>query len=326
MLLSPYFFRHPSPVLSAPTRYLLSDFHALGQRYDVHYSLPEGDGGEDDPCLMQGHISEHRLAPGFSLVNSDVQAFHTYRADSLDMPDLTLALVLQGQASITYTRTQPLQPGACITALCGDGRPMSALHRGGAHLRGLNLSLRRPQDVGDEALAELIEARLRGHGSALSCWALPAHLLAGIEDMLSGRWQGTLQHLLCQGLSLQLLSHGLASFDSLPAPSSGLCPRDRLMLERVREHLHQQPGDEHDLTELARLACMSSSSLRSKFRALYGETVFGYLRNRRLDQARQLLEQGWQIQQAAHHVGYRHASNFATAFRQRFGHAPRETA
>lgn len=309
--------------MSAPTRYLLSDFHALGHRYNVHYSLPEGDGGEDDPCLMQGRISEHGLAPGFSLVHSDVQPYHTFRADSLDMPGLSLALVLDGEATISYTAVQRLQPGTCMTTLCADGRPMSALHRRGANLRGLNLAVRQPEDVGEEALADLIQARLRSHGSVLSHWQLPAYLLAGIEELLAARWQGPLQHILCQGVSLQLLAHALAQFEPKPT-SSTLCARDRLMLERVREHLHLQPGDDHNLADLARLACMSSSSLRGKFRLLYGQSVFAYLRDRRLDQARQLLNEGWRIQQAAHYVGYRHASNFATAFRQRFGQSPRE--
>ena len=67
---------------------------------------------------------------------------------------------------------------------------------------------------------------------------------------------------------------------------------------------------------------MSPSTLRAKFQAAYRQSVFSWLRERRLEVARQHLAQGWSVQQAAHFVGYRHAINFATAFRERYGVAP----
>lgn len=68
---------------------------------------------------------------------------------------------------------------------------------------------------------------------------------------------------------------------------------------------------------------MSPSGLRSKFRATYGLSVFGYLRKCRLNLAWHYLEQGYSVQQAAHRSGYRHATNFATAFRRQFGVSPK---
>ena len=44
----------------------------------------------------------------------------------------------------------------------------------------------------------------------------------------------------------------------------------------------------------------------------------------RLQLACEQLRQGCSVQQAAHFVGYRHATNFATAFRARYGIAPSE--
>ena len=90
----------------------------------------------------------------------------------------------------------------------------------------------------------------------------------------------------------------------------------------MRERLHDAPGEDHTLEALAKLACMSPSTLRAKFQAAYRQSVFSWLRERRLEVARQHLAQGWSVQQAAHFVGYRHATNFATAFRERYGVAP----
>lgn len=311
---------HPIPRLDQ--RYYLRDFRQLGERHAVRYSLP-GAGNEDDAtCLMQGLIAEHRLPGGLVLVSSDVLPFHSYRADSLRMPCLGLALLLEGSAALSFTRDQSLLPGHCVTSLCADDRPMSALHLAGARLRGLNLALQTPEQLSDERLAQLLHDALRRRGSQMNGMSLPMNVRLAIDDLLGGRWQGSLQNLLCQGVALQLLAHALAGLESAREQAGHLGSRDRRLLERVRERLHQAPGEEHSLTELAQLACMSSSSLRSKFRAAYGQTVFGYLRERRLQVAHGRLQQGWSVQQAAHFVGYRHASNFATAFRQRFGVAP----
>ncbi|PLV54487.1 helix-turn-helix transcriptional regulator [Erwinia sp. B116] len=101
-----------------------------------------------------------------------------------------------------------------------------------------------------------------------------------------------------------------------------LPPGERARLEQVRQLIAASPEQPHTLAELARAAAMSPSSLRSKFRQAYGDSVFNYLRDCRLAQARRYLQQGHSVQQAAWMSGYQHASNFATAFRRRYGVAP----
>ena len=123
-------------------------------------------------------------------------------------------------------------------------------------------------------------------------------------------------------MGAQLLAHALASLDQAPPADQSLSQRDRQLLERVRERLHDAPGEDHTLEALAKLACMSPSTLRAT-RPPTGNRCSA-AGERRLEVARQHLAQGWSVQQAAHFVGYRHATNFATAFRERYGVAPSE--
>ncbi len=95
-------------------------------------------------------------------------------------------------------------------------------------------------------------------------------------------------------------------------------------LEAVRKRLNTSPQVVHPLSELARLACMSPSSLRQKFRVAYGKSLGHYQRECRMQCAQQALLQGMSIQQVAHRVGYAHACNFATAYRRHFGLSPQE--
>nr|WP_243402743.1 helix-turn-helix domain-containing protein [Stenotrophomonas sp. SPM] len=51
--------------------------------------------------------------------------------------------------------------------------------------------------------------------------------------------------------------------------------------------------------------------------------MFDYLQEQRMHHAEQgLRERGWSVEQAAAATGYRHPSNFAAAFRKRFGLVP----
>ena len=68
----------------------------------------------------------------------------------------------------------------------------------------------------------------------------------------------------------------------------------------------------------------SALMLQRQFRAVFGTTVFAYLRECRLLRARRALEHdGVTVGQAAMVAGYTSAANFATAYKRRFGHAPK---
>lgn len=79
------------------------------------------------------------------------------------------------------------------------------------------------------------------------------------------------------------------------------------------------------LAVLARQVGTNPRRLNEAFRAHLGETVFGFLREARLKEAHRLLvETALPIAEVGARIGYPQAANFATAFRERFGVAPRQ--
>ena len=78
------------------------------------------------------------------------------------------------------------------------------------------------------------------------------------------------------------------------------------------------------LDALARQAGTNANTLQRHVRAVYGTTVFDFVREHRLQRARHALEQdGLTVGQAALVAGYNSAANFATAYRKRFGLPPK---
>lgn len=78
------------------------------------------------------------------------------------------------------------------------------------------------------------------------------------------------------------------------------------------------------LLEQMNQAGTNDYKLKIGFRQVFGTTVFGYLRNQRMEQARQLLlEKQMNVSEVAQTVGYTSFSRFSTAFKHYFGITPK---
>ncbi|UOQ52045.1 helix-turn-helix transcriptional regulator [Hymenobacter cellulosivorans] len=104
---------------------------------------------------------------------------------------------------------------------------------------------------------------------------------------------------------------------------SGASSRDRDTLHAIRDFLDTHYAEPPSLLELARLFGTNDFKLKKGFRELFGTTVFGYIAERRLTVAWQLLTLTDQpVQEVAESVGFGNPAHFATAFRRKFGLSP----
>lgn len=109
------------------------------------------------------------------------------------------------------------------------------------------------------------------------------------------------------------------------APPCQSCrPCELAIIESVAEYLEANLAEDHSLAALARRHFINECKLKKGFREHYGTTVFGYLRRRRMEQARILLGGGEaSVLAVANAVGYANPSHFARAFREVHGINPR---
>ncbi|MNI51276.1 Regulatory protein PchR [compost metagenome] len=83
--------------------------------------------------------------------------------------------------------------------------------------------------------------------------------------------------------------------------------------------------DPPSLLELSRLVGLNDYKLKIGFKNEYGNTVFGYLREKRMEHALYLLQKGdISVSRAASLVGYANFSHFAEVFRKYYGFNPSE--
>lgn len=94
---------------------------------------------------------------------------------------------------------------------------------------------------------------------------------------------------------------------------------------RVQHYLLEHLDAHHSLLELAHLAHTNRNKLNRLFQALFGMSVFDWLREQRLQKAAELLRTtSLQIQEIGRSVGYANQAHFTTQFKQRFQVPPRQ--
>lgn len=135
-----------------------------------------------------------------------------------------------------------------------------------------------------------------------------------------------MQQLYLESKVLELLTAQLVVWsDQRPKPMSlWLCPEDMGRLHQARDILMQQMKTPPSLSELARLVGLNERKLKQGFRQLFNTTVFGYLQNYRMNQAKKLLhDPSLTIAGVATKVGYKNPAAFSSAFRRQFSVSPK---
>lgn len=148
-----------------------------------------------------------------------------------------------------------------------------------------------------------------------------------LHQMLQCPHQGAIKQMYLEGKVLELAALQFAQFteaDKL-SRSEPLLNRDDIdRLHHAKEILITQFNHPPSILSLARQVGLNDFKLKQGFRQAFGTTVFGYLRNYRLEQARLLLLEGeLSVQQVSRAIGYTHSGYFAKAFKQKFGVSPK---
>jgi len=306
------------------------DFLAFGREYGISYRFPGVDGHDapdDDSIIARGWINETPLPSGFRFTYSNLTISHSYESVSLGHAPLLMVIVLEGRVRLSVGSVQrELGSGMAASLQLRPEYALAAYQPAGQRLKTIVLAFDPGGPLPAQTEQGSLRALLRGVQDPVVLWDIPPVLMTSLEQSFGVRLPELQKTLVLEGLALQLVGYGLP--EQVPAieRKSRATTQEYQRLEVIRQLLEFAPTENYSLTDLASRAAMSPSSLRSKFRAAYGLSVFGYLRKCRLNLAWHYLEQGYSVQQAAHRSGYRHATNFATAFRRQFGVSPKTVA
>ncbi|MEM1044997.1 MAG: AraC family transcriptional regulator [Pseudomonadota bacterium] len=281
--------------------------------------------GDRESPQFEGRIGFQALPSGISLFTSDVVSLHDAEHRGVANRSLNMAFILEaGGADCSFGLERPVSMDRDMASIVSipDSAPIAGRYQAGRRLRSVLLRTR-PEDITDEALAEQVETVLRS--TTVSQLPVTPGLLPLAQEIAMPSHDGVVGRLFAESCAQKLLACALLTLGSKgDADHPRLSRRDLAGLRRVRDMILANPASHFTLDEFAREAGMSMTVLKAKFSTAYGQSVFSFLRDARLHHAKDGLEkEGWTVSQAAHFVGYRHHSNFSTAFRRRYGVSPK---
>lgn len=292
----------------------------LGQRFGIDYRIRNAPAGAS---VATGSVRDVALPQAMHLTLSDLCVNCAYSSASRQTAPWFISVVLEGHISACLgSQRIELNAGDGMCVHFTTEQPLTVFQPAQARLHTVNLAV---------LATNTLDLPSAPPSPGLYHWRLSTAFTQLLRDTAAEPLANWRQPLIWQGLALQLLGEGLPNCvrqdpaKPLAAQPQPVIPaRDEARLAALHTRLASHPERTYCLSELAREVAMSPSSLRQKFRARYGCSIFDHLRQCRLARAYQALQRGMSVQQAAHTCGYRHATNFATAFRRRFGIAPHD--
>jgi AraC-like DNA-binding protein len=146
-----------------------------------------------------------------------------------------------------------------------------------------------------------------------------------VESILNCNLSGNLRKIFLEGKLLELIALQLSDYhqgNQLPGCAT-VKKHDRQWLEALRDYLIKDFQASHSLQSLALHFGVNEFKLKKQFREYYGQTVFDFIFDLRMEHARKLLlDTGMFVNEVSREVGYKNPNHFSTAFRKKFGVSP----
>lgn len=178
-----------------------------------------------------------------------------------------------------------------------------------------------------EGLAENIAGKRTSSYKKRQNLPLTPQMHTLIEGINLSPYQGGLRKLFLQSKALELLALQCAQLGELEnrtTPVVKLFPADIRKVHMAREILLHDLQNPPSMALLARQAGLNTFKLKTGFKQEFGNSVFGYLKNYRLEQARDMIREGDKtVTAVAYETGYSTLQHFSNEFRKKFGISPK---
>ncbi|WP_396158789.1 helix-turn-helix transcriptional regulator [Flavobacterium sp.] len=137
----------------------------------------------------------------------------------------------------------------------------------------------------------------------------------------------SIKNLYLKGKSYELLS---LFFNTNEDPNAEHCPflsdeENVLKIKKAKEIIIKNMAEPPGLQELADEVGISLKKLKAGFKEIYGDTVFNFLFDYKMEFARKLLDTGsYNVNEVGLKIGYSTSSHFIAAFKKKFGTTPKK--
>ncbi|WP_432223069.1 helix-turn-helix domain-containing protein [Flavobacterium sp. TMP13] len=148
-----------------------------------------------------------------------------------------------------------------------------------------------------------------------------------LNQMFHYNLHPSIKNLYYKGKGYELLS---LYFNRTEDPNAEQCPflidEDNVMkIRKAKEVIIANMAEPPGLQELADQVGLNLKKLKMGFKQIYGDTVYGFLFDYKMDYARKLLDSGsYNVNEVGLKIGYSTGSHFIAAFKKKFATTPKK--
>lgn len=148
-----------------------------------------------------------------------------------------------------------------------------------------------------------------------------------LNQMFHYNLNPSIKNLYYKGKGYELLS---LFFNRNEDPNAEQCPflideENVLKIKKAKEIIIANMAEPPSLEELSNQVGLNLKKLKMGFKQIYGDTVYGFLFDYKMDFARQLLDSGsYNVNEVGLKIGYSTGSHFIAAFKKKFGTTPKK--
>ncbi|MCH3883024.1 MULTISPECIES: helix-turn-helix domain-containing protein [Tenacibaculum] len=152
-------------------------------------------------------------------------------------------------------------------------------------------------------------------------------VLIVLQQIINANINSSIKDLYIKGKIYELLSLHFQKDENLDGE---YCPflvdeRDVLKIRKAKEIIISRMAEPPSLQELANEIGLNLKKLKEGFKQIYGDTVFSFLFDYKMEHSKKLLESNqYNVNEVGLQVGYSTSSHFIAAFKKKFGTTPKQ--
>jgi len=148
-----------------------------------------------------------------------------------------------------------------------------------------------------------------------------------LHQIINSNINSSIRELYVKGKIYELLS---LHFQKEESTDAEYCPflvdeQNVLKIRKAKEIIISRMSEPPSLQQLALEIGLNLKKLKEGFKQIYGDTVYSFLFDYKMEHARKLLESNqFNVNEVGSQVGYSTASHFIAAFKKKFGTTPKK--